>query len=192
MSFGWSIDVGFRNLCIVLYQRDLPRIRILHVSLTRFHAHPRKHKLKFRFTLRCFLRGLLAKHAKIIAAIDGTCHRLDRVIVEAQLRVNKLAQMVSAALGAILKSESSTDLHIARPKKVQANIKLRLYTTEERAKLKPGTKFKKARKAQSTKTFWEGVPAEAREQFKVFPQMHDVADAVLQVVAEEKKINVKK
>jgi hypothetical protein len=187
MSFGWSVDVGFRNLCIVLYQKSLPRVKILHVSLTRFTAHPRKHKLKFRYNLKCFLRSLLAKHAKIIACIDPNCKKLDHVIVEAQLRVNKLAQMVSAALGALLKSESSTDLHIPRPTKVQANIKLQLYSPAERSKLKPGTKFKKFRKAQSTKTFLEGVPAEARKQFEIFPQMHDVADAVLQAVAFHKK-----
>ena len=181
MSFGWSVDVGFRNLCVVLFKKSEENFTVLHVSLTRFEAHPRKQAAKFKRDFTDFVKRLLNTHATILKE-HGT-NKLARIFVEAQVRVNRLARSVSATLSSILRQQNGVCVHLPEVERVAANVKRRLYSEHDKKRLLPGLKHKPLRKAHAAKTFIDNVPPHATHQFKKFKQLHDVADATLQALA---------
>lgn len=181
MSFGWSVDIGFRNLCVVLFRKSDADFTVLHVSLTRFEAHPRKQAVQFKRDFTDFIKHLLGVHAAILK--EHGANTLTRIFVEAQVKVNRLARSVSATLTWILRHQNGAVLHLPKVERVAANVKKRLYSEHDNKRLLPGLKHKPLRKAHAAKTFIDNVPCHAQGQFKKFKQLHDVADATLQALA---------
>lgn len=65
-AFGWSVDVGYRNLCVALYRTYARGIRVLRLEHVRFEQHPTENPVLFEVEFTVAIERILARHAQVM------------------------------------------------------------------------------------------------------------------------------